>query len=44
MAKSGTAVKVRYTNGLALHDFLAVFTNDGASYLQFAPFPEVRTT
>ena len=43
VAKSGTAVKVRYTNGLAPDDFLRVFTNDGASYLQFAPFPEVRT-
>jgi spore coat protein A len=43
VAKSGTAVKVRYTNGLAPGDFLQVFTNGGASYLQFAPFPEVRT-
>jgi spore coat protein A, manganese oxidase len=43
VAKSGTAVKVRYTNGLAPDDFLRVFTNGGASYLQFAPFPEVRT-
>ena len=43
VAMSGTAVKVRYANGLAPDDFLRVFTNDGASYLQFAPFPEVRT-
>ena len=43
VAKSGTAVKVRYANGLAPDDFLRVFTNGGASYLQFAPFPEVRT-
>ena len=43
VAKSGTAVKVKYTNGLAPNDFLQVFTNDGASYLQFPPFPEVRT-
>ena len=43
VATSGTAVKVRYANGLAPDDFLRVFTNDGASYLQFAPFPEVRT-
>ena len=42
VAKSGTAVKVRYTNGLAPNDFLRVFTNGGASYLQFPPFPEVR--
>jgi len=43
VARSGTAVKVRYANGLAPDDFLRVFTNSGASYLQFAPFPEVRT-
>lgn len=43
VAKSGTTVKVKYTNDLAPDDFLNVFTNDGASYLQFAPFPEVRT-
>ena len=43
VAKSGTAVKVRYANGLAPDDFLRVFTNGGAGYLQFAPFPEVRT-
>ena len=43
VAKSGTAVKVKYTNGLAPDDFLKVFTNGGASYLQFPPFPEVRT-
>jgi spore coat protein A, manganese oxidase len=43
VAKSGTAVKVKYTNDLAPDDFLNVFTNDGASYLQFPPFPEVRT-
>ena len=43
VAKSGTAVTVRYTNGLAPDDFLRVFTNDGASDPQFAPFPEVRT-
>ena len=36
-------MKVRYANGLAPDDFLRVFTNGGASYLQFAPFPEVRT-
>ena len=42
VAKSGTAVKVRYTDGLAPNDFLKVFTNDGASYLQFPLFPEVR--
>lgn len=42
VAKSGTAVKVEYHNGLAPNDFLRVFTNGGASYLQFAPFPEVR--
>ena len=42
VAKSGTAVKVKYTDGLAPNDFLKVFTNDGASYLQFPPFPEVR--
>ena len=42
VAKSGTAVKVRYANGLAPDDFLRVFTNGGASYLQFPPFPEVR--
>ncbi|HWS91119.1 MAG TPA: multicopper oxidase domain-containing protein, partial [Mycobacterium sp.] len=42
VAKTGTAVTVRYTNGLAPNDFLKVFTNGGASYLQFAPFPEVR--
>ena len=39
VAKSGTAVKVRYTNGLAPNDFLKVFTNGGASYLQFAAVP-----
>lgn len=43
VAKSGRAVKVRYTNGLAPDDFLKVFTNGGSSYLQFPPFPEVRT-
>ena len=43
VATSGTAVKVRYANGLAPDDFLRVFTNGGASYRQFAPFPEVRT-
>ncbi len=43
VAKSGQAVKVRYTNGLAPDAFLRVFTNGGASYLQFPPFPEVRT-
>jgi len=42
VAKTGTAVKVQYTNGLAPNDFLKVFTNGGASYLQFASFPEVR--
>jgi spore coat protein A, manganese oxidase len=42
VAKTGTAVKVNYTNGLAPDDFLRVFTNGGASYLQFPPFPEVR--
>ena len=42
LAQSGTAVKVNYTNGLAPNDFLNVFTNGGASYLQFPPFPEVR--
>ena len=42
VAKSGTAVKVTYSNGLAPNDFLRVFTNGGASYLQFPPFPEVR--
>jgi len=42
VAKSGTAVKVRYVNGLAPDDFLRVFTNGGSSYLQFPPFPEVR--
>ena len=42
VANSGTAVKVRYTNRLAADDFLQVFTNGGASYLQFPPFPEVR--
>src|SRR5215471_16417310 len=42
VAKSGTAVNVTYANGLAPNDFLRVFTNGGASYLQFAPFPEVR--
>ena len=35
-------MKVKYTNGLAPDDFLRVFTNGGASYLQFPPFPEVR--
>ena len=42
VARSGTAVKVKYANGLAPDDFLRVFTNGGASYLQFPPFPEVR--
>src|SRR6516225_5517025 len=42
VAKSGTAVKVTYTNGLAPTDFLKVFTNNGASYTQFNPFGEVR--
>jgi FtsP/CotA-like multicopper oxidase with cupredoxin domain len=42
VAKSGTAVKVNYANGLGPNDFLKVFTNGGASYLQFPPFPEVR--
>jgi hypothetical protein len=42
VAKSGTAVKVKYINALAPNDFLRVFTNGGASYLQFPPFPEVR--
>ena len=42
VANSGTAVKVRYTNRLAPDDFLKVFTNGGASYLQFSPSPEVR--
>jgi spore coat protein A, manganese oxidase len=42
VAQSGTAVKVNYTNGLGPNDFLKVFTNGGASYLQFPPFPEVR--
>ena len=35
-------MNVRYANGLAPDDFLRVFTNGGASYLQFPPFPEVR--
>ena len=35
-------MNVRYANGLATDDFLRVFTNGGASYLQFPPFPEVR--
>ena len=43
VAKSGQAVKVKYTNDLAPDAFLRVFTNGGASYLQFPPFPEVRT-
>jgi spore coat protein A, manganese oxidase len=42
VAKTGTAVKVNYTNGLGPRDYLKVFTNNGASYLQFAPFPQVR--
>jgi spore coat protein A len=42
VAKSGTAVAVKYTNGLAPNAYLKVFTNNGASYLQFPPFPEVR--
>ena len=42
VARSGTAVKVKYANGLAPDDFLRVFTDGGASYLQFPPFPEVR--
>jgi len=43
VAKSGTAVTVQYTNGLGPRDYLKVFTNGGSSYLQFAPFPQVRT-
>src|SRR5215472_2573745 len=35
VARSGTPVTVSYTNGLAPNDFLKVFTNGGASYLQF---------
>ena len=42
LAQSGTAVKVNYTNGLGPRDYLKVFTNNGASYLQFAPFSQVR--
>ena len=44
VAKSGTAVKVNYANGLGPTDYLKVFTNSGASYGQFNPFnpPEVR--
>src|SRR6516165_564639 len=42
LAQSGTAVKVNYTNGLGPRDYLKVFTNNGASYLQFAPFNQVR--
>src|SRR6516164_784731 len=42
LAKSGTAVRVNYTNGLGPRDYLKVFTNNGASYLQFAPFNQVR--
>jgi spore coat protein A, manganese oxidase len=43
LAKSGRGVNVEYHNGLAPDSFRRVFTNDGASYLQFAAFPEVRT-
>jgi spore coat protein A len=42
VAKSGTSVKVSYTNGLQPNDYLNVFTNNGASYTQFPPFKEVR--
>ena len=42
LAKSGTPVTVSYTNGLGPRDYLRVFTNNGSSYLQFAPFPQVR--
>ena len=42
LARSGTRAQVQYTNGLAPNDFLQVFTNNGASYLQFANLPEVR--
>jgi spore coat protein A, manganese oxidase len=42
VAKSGTGMRVNYTNRLGPNDFLKVFTNGGASYLQFAPFPQVR--
>jgi len=43
VAQSGVPVSVDYTNHLAPDDYLRVFTNGGSSYLQFAPFPEVRT-
>ena len=42
LARTGTAVRFEYRNELAPDDFLRVFTNDGSSYLQFAPSPEVR--
>ena len=42
LANSGMGVNVEYHNGLAPDAFLRVFTNKGASYLQFASFPEVR--
>jgi spore coat protein A len=38
VAKSGVPVTVSYTNGLAPHDYLQVFTNNGSSYAQFNPF------
>jgi FtsP/CotA-like multicopper oxidase with cupredoxin domain len=43
VAQSGVPISVDYINHLAPDDYLRVFTNGGSSYLQFAPFPEVRT-
>jgi len=36
-------ISVDYINTSLQDDYLRVFTNGGSSYLQFAPFPEVRT-
>jgi spore coat protein A, manganese oxidase len=42
VARSGRPVRVAYHNGLPPGAFRRVFRNHGASYLQFASFPEVR--
>lgn len=42
VAKTGVPITVNYRNDLDGDDFLDVFTNDGSSYLQFPPFPELR--
>ena len=42
VAKTGVPITVKYLNDMDGDDFLSVFTNNGSSYLQFPPFPELR--